>query len=214
MIAASLVPKPRSVEMGLTTWLAGVTGKEIARIAVTFPAIGTPDVSVHRVSETPALVGTAFDVAVALYYTSKALHALGTSFAAQQVRQSISLSSLLLRHDGSHDAFQSLLEKDGVCTANLYVGSKGLFVVGPTLQSAAERSDTVEFYADSILVLFSSLVHPLTPHDRQRFGTAFLAMEEFWTRIAPPDTLRAMQEAPALGLRCFEELSHTNKPVQ
>jgi hypothetical protein len=166
---------------------------------VAFRDDGDHQVSVLRRPAAPAyLEGPTLDAALFLHYAAKVLHALGSGPAADELRQHISFSVLVLRLN-KFEPFVSLVERQGECVGQLQMARDGRLSMDTTFR--VSPGDTNSCLLDSTLLLLS---HAAESHqaadDRQRLVDAVEALENYYRTIAKPGSFKALREAAPTAL--------------
>jgi hypothetical protein len=188
--------------MGILDWLSG--GQEVAIGTVEFRDDGRHTVTIDRAGAAPAdLNGPVLATAMFLHYAAKALHALGSGGAGDELRRHVALTGVFLASD-RFEPFTSFIDKAGRCTGRLKRDSGGQLSMY-TAFSVPIR-DTNNYVMDSTLLFLSQAASVQSSADgRKALGQAIQIMEQFYNSVAQPSSLKGMRGAPTMALQHYRE---------
>ncbi len=178
--------------------------RDVGTVSVTFGPNTDHQVTVLREPFAPvSLDGPLLDTALFLYYTAKALHALGPDASAKQLRQHVASATLTLKLD-EFEPFTSVIDQSGLCIGRLRAGRVGDLSMQTTFKVPLTLTNAYIF--DSVLILFSHAVeHQPTADHRRSLASAAEALEDYYRTIADSTSLKALKEAPAAA---FDQYRH------
>ena len=187
--------------MGLLDRLSGV--QDVARVTISFREGGNHRLVVERGQAVPAnLQGPALDAALFLYYAAKSLHALGAGPAADELRQYIALSGVVLRRD-MFEPFKSYIDAPGECIGRLQMNRSGELSINTTFR--VPLADTNNYVLDSVLLLLSRAAESqTTPEPRNRLADAIEALGAYYQTAADPSSLQALRHAAAAAFGTYQ----------
>ena len=193
--------------MGFLNRFAGI--HDVGRVTISFREDGDHRVAVTRAAGTsPTLDAAALDAVLFLHYTAKALHALGSGPAADELHQHIALSAVALRMD-KFEPFASGIDRPGECVGRLQMHRSGALSINTSFK--VPFADTNNYVLDSVLLTFSRAVASQpTAERRRRLAEAVEAMGQYYRAMADPSSFKALREAAAVAVEAYRRNAPTS----
>jgi hypothetical protein len=148
------------------------------------------------------LRGPVLDAALFLHYAVKALHALGSGSPAQELRQHLALSAVVLRMN-RFEPFTSFIDLPGECSGQLQINRAGALSINTSFR--VPLGETNNYVLDSVLLMLSYAVEKqATDSDRERIAAALETLEHYYQSVANPGSFKALREAAATAFNSYQ----------
>jgi hypothetical protein len=186
--------------MGFFDRLSGT--QDVARVIISFREDGGHRVTVERQPAAPRyLHGPVLAAALFLHYAAKALHTLGSGSSADELRQHLALSAVVLRMN-KFEPFTSLIDRPGECSGRLQINRSGALSINTNFR--VPLGETNNYVLDSVLLMLSHAVESQpAADDRGRIAAAVEALEQYYQTVADPGSFKALRQAAATAFECY-----------